>query len=66
MTMFSRVAVIGGVRTPFAKTGTVLARYSALDLGVHAVRGLIETLGVEPRTVEELVYGIVLLDPRTP
>jgi acetyl-CoA acetyltransferase family protein len=64
--MFSRVAVIGGVRTPFAKAGTVLAWYSALDLGVHAVRGLIEKLGVEPRTVEELVYGIVLLDPRTP
>ena len=63
---FSRVAVIGGVRTPFAKAGTAFARYSALDLGVHAVSGLIERLGIVPRTVEEIVYGVVLMDPRTP
>lgn len=62
----SRVAVMGGVRTPFVKAGTAFAKHSALDLGVHAVNGLIEKLVVEPQTVEEIVYGIVLVDPRTP
>lgn len=33
----TRVAVIGGARTPFAKAGTALKKYSALDLAVHSV-----------------------------
>ena len=63
---FVRVAVIAGVRTPFAKAGTNLKNYSALDLGVHAVNGLLERHAVDPQSVEEMVYGIVLLDPKTP
>ncbi len=63
---FVRVAVIAGVRTPFAKAGTNLKNYSALDLGVHAVNGLLEKHAVDPQSVEELVYGIVLVDPKTP
>ena len=63
---FVRVAVIAGVRTPFAKAGTNLKNYSALDLGVHAVNGLLERHAVDPQSVEEMVYGIVLVDPKTP
>ena len=61
-----RVAVIGGSRTPFVKAGTVFRKYSALDLGVHAVNGLLEKQELDPGTVDELVYGITVLDVRVP
>ncbi len=62
----TRVAVIDGARTPFAKSGTALARHTALDLSVHAVDGLLEKTGLDPEAVEELVHGIVVVDPRIP
>ena len=66
MTRDIRVAVVGGSRTPFVKAGTVFRKYSALDLGVHAVNGLLEKQGLDPNTVDELVYGITVLDARIP
>ncbi|MFQ5771235.1 MAG: acetyl-CoA C-acyltransferase [bacterium] len=62
----NRVAVMAGARTPFVKAGTVFKNYSAQDLGVHAVRGLIEKYQLEPETINELVYGIVIYDPKIP
>ncbi|MDX1432815.1 MAG: acetyl-CoA C-acyltransferase [Gammaproteobacteria bacterium] len=61
-----RVAVIGGVRTPFARAGAQLRRWSALELSVHAVNALLARLELEPAAVEELAFGNVVLDPRTP
>ncbi len=66
MTNNTRVAVIGGSRTPFAKAGTALRKYSALDLSSHAVNGLLEKQELDPNSVEELVYGITVVDARTP
>ena len=53
-----RVAVMGGARTPFAKAGTVFRKFTALDLGVHAVNGLLEKQSLDASAVDELVYGI--------
>ena len=61
-----RVAVVGGARTPFVKAGTVFRNYSALDLGVHSVNGLLEKQALDPESVGELVYGITVLDARIP
>ncbi len=66
MSSKTRVAVIGGARTPFAKAGTVFRNYSALDLGVHSVNGLLEKQALDPGTVDELVYGITVQDARLP
>ena len=60
----NRVAIMGGARTPFVKAATVFKQYSALDLAVHAVDGLLEKQTLDPASVDELVYGIVVLDPR--
>lgn len=62
----TRVAVICGARTPFVKAGTVFKNYSALDLAVHSVNGLLKMHGVGPGSVDELVYGIVISDPKIP
>jgi acetyl-CoA acetyltransferase family protein len=61
-----KVAVIGGVRTPFVKAGTVFRKYSARDLGVHSVDGLLEKQKLDPDSIDELVYGITVLDARVP
>ncbi len=61
-----RVAVIAGARTPFAKAGTVFRRRSALELAVHAVDGVLEKSAIEPHRVQELQFGIVVVNPRIP
>src|SRR5471030_1256264 len=55
-----RVAVIRGVRTPFAKSGTSYARLTALDLGKMAVTELVERTGVNPSEIQEVVFGNVI------
>jgi acetyl-CoA acyltransferase len=55
-----RVAIIAGVRTPFAKAGTDLRRLSAIDLGKIAVSELVHRSGVDPATVDLLVFGTVV------
>src|SRR5438270_14000662 len=64
--MPSRVAVVQGLRTPFAKSGTHYAHLSALDLGKLAVAELIERSGVDPKTVQEAVFGNVIPSVKAP
>ncbi|HEX9627425.1 MAG TPA: acetyl-CoA C-acyltransferase [Acidiferrobacterales bacterium] len=61
-----RVAIVAGLRTPFVKAGTVFRRHSPLKLASHAVAGLLDRHQVDPAGIDELVYGIVLCDPRIP
>ncbi len=61
-----RVAIVGGKRTPFAKAGTHLKDYTALDLAMHAVRGLIKSTDTDPAKLDEIVFGIVAANPRLP
>ncbi len=62
----NRVAIVAGTRTPFVKAGTVFKNYSALQLGVHAAKGLISQHSLKPESVDELVFGIVIGDPKIP
>lgn len=62
----NRVAVMGGARTPFAKAGTALKEYSSLALGTHSVNGALEKLELDPAIVDQLVYGVVVVDPSIP
>lgn len=59
----ARVAVIGGARTPFAKAGTAFRKHSPLDLSVHAVNGLLSKQQLDPTSVDELAYGIMVFIP---
>ncbi len=62
----TRVAIVGGCRTPFVKAAGAFAAKSFLDLGVHAVSSLVRRLSLDPNSIDELVFSTVLLDPRTP
>lgn len=55
-----RVAIIEGVRTPFARAGTTLRHLSAIDLGKIAVGELIQRTSLDPASVEVLVFGTVI------
>jgi acetyl-CoA acyltransferase len=55
-----RVAIVAGVRTPFARSGTLLKAYSAIELGKFAVAELMQRTGLDGAQVDLLVYGTVL------
>src|SRR5437667_12863251 len=55
-----RVAVVAGVRTPFAKAGTVLKDVRAVDLGRYAARELLERTNLDGDEVDEVVFGQVV------
>ncbi|MGQ0561266.1 MAG: acetyl-CoA C-acyltransferase FadI [Gemmatimonadota bacterium] len=55
-----RVAVVEGVRTPFAKSGTAYKDLTAIDLGILAVRELLARADLKANEVDELIYGTVV------
>lgn len=54
-----RLVVIDGVRTPFCKMGTDLARLGADELGRVAVNALLTRTGIDPGIVDEVIFGCV-------
>lgn len=58
--------IVAGVRTPFAKAGTVFQKMSAIDLGKLAVKEVLDRSGVRGEEVDHLIYGTVVHDPHAP
>ncbi|MBW3670362.1 MAG: acetyl-CoA C-acyltransferase FadI [Acidobacteria bacterium] len=56
----NRVAIVKGLRTPFAKAGTVYSSLDALELGKIIVSELVQNTGIDPETVNYLVFGTVI------
>ena len=61
-----RVAIVAGCRTPFCKAGTDLKYVRAVDLARHAARELIERTNLNPRAVNEVIFGQVVASPLVP
>jgi acetyl-CoA C-acetyltransferase/acetyl-CoA acyltransferase len=57
--MNTRLVIIDGVRTPFAKMGSDLARVAADELGRIAVSDLLTRTGLDPEWVDEVIFGCV-------
>jgi acetyl-CoA acyltransferase len=55
-----RVAIVAGVRTPFARSGTALKEYTAIDLGRLAVGELVQRASLDGAVVDLMVYGTVV------
>src|SRR5918993_1526202 len=55
-----RVAVVAGVRTPFAKSGTTLKHLSSTELGKRCVAELIQRTEIDGKMVDAIVYGTVV------
>ncbi len=62
-----RVAIVDGLRTPFAKASTgPLKDQSTLDLSSAVVRELIARSGIDAASVDRLVFGTVVQDVDSP
>jgi acetyl-CoA acyltransferase len=55
-----RVAIVAGVRTPFARSGTTLKSLSAIDLGKRAVAELIQRSEIDGKLIDAVIYGTVV------
>lgn len=55
-----RVAVIGGVRIPFCRSGTLYADLSNLDMMTATLNGLVERFGLAGEHIDEVVGGAVV------
>jgi acetyl-CoA acetyltransferase family protein len=54
-----RLVIVDGVRTPFCKMGTDLARMGADELGRIAVNALLTRTGLDPALIDEVIFGCV-------
>ncbi len=61
-----RIAIVSGLRTPFAKQATEFHGVSALDLGKLVVNELLIRSELDVKLVEQLVYGQVVQMPEAP
>lgn len=61
-----RVAIVDGLRTPFAKSGTVFRDLSTLDLSSMLISELLARSGLEGEQVDRVVYGSVVQDVAAP
>lgn len=61
-----RVAIIAGLRTPFARQLTAYKDLNAIDLGVMVTHELLSRLDLDPALIERMVYGCVGLIPEAP
>jgi len=61
-----RVAIVAGLRTPFAKSGTVFRDVPAVALARHAARELLYRTELDGREVDEIVFGQVVPSVLTP
>jgi acetyl-CoA acyltransferase len=55
-----RVAIVGGVRTPFQKSGTAFRDVTAVALARHAARELLFRSEVDGREVDEVIFSQVV------
>lgn len=55
-----RVAIVSGLRTPFAKQSTAYKHSPALALGQMAVAEMLSRIDLDPAEVDQVVFGQVL------
>src|SRR5699024_10595478 len=64
--------IVAGARTPFGKSGGALRSLTAAQVAGAAIRAAMEKAGLDKRTIDEAIIGIVLhgaqgqIQPRPP
>ena len=61
-----RVAVIGGCRSPFCKSGTLLKDITAVDLARYTTVELVHRYELDGKQVDEMFFGQVVASPLAP
>ncbi len=61
-----RAAIVGGLRTPFVKSGGAYRSMSALDLAKAVVNEMMQRLDLDGSEVDQIVYGQVVPSTEAP
>jgi acetyl-CoA acyltransferase len=61
-----RIAIVAGLRTPFAKQATAFHGVPAVDLGKIVVNELLQKHDIDPAIIDQLVFGQVVQMPEAP
>lgn len=61
-----RVAIVAGVRTPFARSGTIFRDVPAVQLARYAAKELLYRTEIDGREIDEVVLGQVVPSVLTP
>jgi acetyl-CoA acyltransferase len=61
-----RVAIVAGIRTPFARAGTAFKSLSAIELGRLCVAELIQRTGIAGEEVDLVAFGTVVPSVQAP
>ncbi|HET8648478.1 MAG TPA: acetyl-CoA C-acyltransferase, partial [Gemmatimonadales bacterium] len=61
-----RAAIVAGIRTPFAKSGTVFRNTPAVALARHAARELLYRAELDGHQVDQVIFGQVVTSVLTP
>lgn len=56
-----KVVITHAKRTPIGSFGGVLASFTAAQLGSYAIKAVLEESGIDPKTVDEVIFGNVLM-----
>jgi acetyl-CoA acyltransferase len=56
----NRAVVVAGLRTPFARSGSVFRDVTAVQMARHAARELLYRSGLDGREVDEVIFGQVI------
>lgn len=61
--MKKRIAIVAGVRSPFCRSNGTFNDYEIDDLAAYVVRELIAKAEIDPKKVDELIFGNVIEPP---
>jgi len=56
-----KVVITHAKRTPIGSFGGVLASFSAAQLGSYAIKAVLDESGIDPKNVDEVIFGNVLM-----
>lgn len=61
-----RIAIVAGVRTPFARIATAFRDADAIDLGSMVASELLARTGLDASEVEQAIFGMTIMKPEAP
>ena len=61
-----RIAIVAGVRTPFARIATAFRDADAVDLGAMAAAEVLARTGLAAADVEQAIFGMTIMKPEAP
>lgn len=61
--MKKRIAIVAGVRSPFCRANGAFNDIEVDDLGAYVVRELINRSGIDPKKIDEFIFGNVIEPP---